>query len=120
MKEYIKLMSGVFLVFLGILFIAISCKPSQTTCTKILNDTIFVETIRVDTVKVIDHERLDSLATCLAEARDSIRLYRDSIPYQDYINARRIEKIKYYISICEKKSTNKKFFYGWIKRAMTE
>ena len=26
-----------------------------------------------------------------------------------------VEKIKYYVSICEIKPTNKKFFYGWIK-----
>lgn len=43
-----------------------------------------------------------------------------NIPYGVYINARRIEKIKYYISICEKRPSNKKFFYGWIKRTMSE
>lgn len=120
MKKFIQSIFGVFVVFLGILCITISCKPSQTTCTEIPRDTIFVETVRVDTIKIIDHERSDSLAICLAQARDSIALYRDSISYQYFINTRRIEKIKYYISICEKKSTNKKFFYGWIKRTMTE
>lgn len=120
MKGYMKLMLGVFVTFILILSVTISCKPAKAVSTEIPNDTIFVETIRIDTVKVTDYRMVDSLATCLAEARDSIRLYRDSIPYQDYINARRIEKIKYYISICEKRSTNKKFFYGWIKRTMTE
>lgn len=118
-----KLIMSILVAFLLILSVGIaiiSCKSSAAPCSEIPNNTIFVETIRVDTIKVMDHERLDSLATCLAEARDSIRLYRDSIPYQDYINARRIEKIEYYISICEKKSTNKKFFYGWIKRTMSE
>lgn len=112
----------VFILTLFLITVFTSCKQPKTAYSEIPNDTIFIETIqvRVDTVKVIDRSRSDSLATCLAEARDSIRLYRDSIPYQDYINARRIEKIKYYISICEKRSTNKKFFYGWIKRTMTE
>lgn len=113
-------MLGVLVTFILILSVTISCKPSKVVCSETPNDTVFVETIRVDTIKIIDYSKSDSLATCLAEARDSIKLYRDSIPYQDYINARRIEKIKYYISICEKKSTNKKFFYGWIKRTMTE
>lgn len=120
MKGYIKLMLGVFVAFILILIVTISCKPTKVVSTEIPNDTILVETICIDTVRITDYRMADSLATCLAEARDSIRLYRDSIPYQDYINARRIEKIKYYISICEKRSTNKKFFYGWIKRTMTE
>lgn len=113
-------MFGIFVVFLGILCIAISCKPSQATCTEIPRDTIFVETVRIDTIKVIDQVEADSLALCLFQARDSLHLYRDSISYEDFLNARRVEKIKYYISICEKKPTNKKFFYGWIKRTMTE
>lgn len=122
MKKFIQLilMFGIFVVFLGILCIAISCKPSQATCTEIPRDTIFVETVRIDTIKVIDQVEADSLALCLFQARDSLHLYRDSISYEDFLNARRVEKIKYYISICEKKPTNKKFFYGWIKRTMTE
>ena len=120
MKGYIKLMLGVFVTFILMFSVTTSCKPTKVVSTKIPNDTIFIETIRIDTVKVTDYRMIDSLAACLAEARDSIRLYRDSIPYQDYINARKIEKIKYYINICEKRSTNKKFFYGWIKRTMTE
>lgn len=120
MKGYIKLMFGVLVTFILILSLTISCKPTKAVSAKIPNDTIFVETIRIDTVKVIDYGKADSLAICLSEARDSIKLYRDSIPYEDYLNARRIEKIKYYISICEKRSTNKKFFYGWIKRTMSE
>lgn len=119
MKEYIKLIFGVLIAFILILILTI-LKPARAVSTETPNDTIFVETIRIDTVKVADYRTADSLAICLAAARDSIKLYRDSIPYEDYLNARRIEKIKYYISICEKRSTNKKFFYGWIKRAMSE
>lgn len=120
MKGYIKLMSGVLVAFILILSLTISCKPTRAVSAETPNDTVFVETIRIDTVKVADYRTADSLAICLAAARDSIKLYRDSILYEDYLNARRIEKIKYYISICEKRSTNKKFFYGWIKRAMSE
>lgn len=81
-------------------------------------DTIYIEVIKVDTI--VDTHVADSIGKCLIQAQDSIKFYRDSIRYEDYINARRIEKIRYYISICEKKPTNKKFFFGWIRRTMTE
>ena len=91
-----------FLGILSIMITLISCKPSQGTYVETPRDTIRIETVRIDTV--VDSERIDSLNKWLSQARDSIKIYRDSIPYQDYINARRIEKIKYYISICEKMS----------------
>ena len=83
-----------------------------------VTDTIVVP--KIDTLWVVDNNRVDSLANCLKSAQDSIIFYRDSIRYEDYENARRIEKIKYYIKICENNSKNKQFFYGWIKRTMTE
>ena len=79
------------------------------------------------TIYIVDYSRRDSLANLLKltqdslrQARDSVVFYRDTIKYEDYINARRIEKIKYYISICNKKPSNKKFFFGWINRAISE
>ena len=79
------------------------------------------------TIYIVDYSRRDSLAKLLKltqdslrQAQDSIVYYRDTIKYEDYINARRIEKIKYYISICNKKPSNKKFFFGWINRAISE
>lgn len=120
MKRFVRVFIPTLLVLFTIVGFISSCKPSQSACSETSNDTIFVETVRVDTITIIDRSMADSLSICLAQARDSIALYRDSIPYQDYINARRIEKIKYYISICDKKSTNKQFFFGWIKRTMNE
>ena len=110
----------VLLVLFVILGFILSCKPFQSACSETPNDTIFVETVRVDTITIIDRSMIDRLSICLAQARDSIGLYRDSISYQDYINARRIEKVKYYISICDKKPTNKQFFFGWIKRTIND
>ena len=101
MKKFIPLL---ILVFFVVATISTGCKPSQTAatvetpCCDTVRDTITIVKIE----KVIDHRMVDSLSICLAEARDSISLYRDSIPYQDYINGRRIEKIKYYINLCEK------------------
>lgn len=88
-----------------------------------------VAPLKPDTVKiyVFNSERIDSLFKELRNVQDSLKIakdsmvyYRDTIEYQNYINARRIEKIKYYINICDKRSANKKYFFGWIKRTMSE
>lgn len=71
-------------------------------------------------VTVRDTDEINKLRKQLISAQDSVKMYRDSIYYADYINARRIEKIKYYIKICDKRSKNKKYFFGWIKRIMAE
>lgn len=78
-------------------------------------------------VNVIDSSEIISLREQLKTAneqisllQDSVKFYRDSTEYENYINARRIEKIKYYINITDKRSDNKKYFFGWIKRTMNE
>lgn len=83
--------------------------------------------MKSDTIVVIDSSAVDSLLKELKITHDSLKIvkdsmtfYRDSMLYENYINARRIEKIKYYINICDKKSTNKKYFFGWIKRAVSD
>lgn len=84
----------------------VSKKPMTVTKPEImLPDTI--------TVVVEDTARIKFL-------EDSLKFYRDSISYDTYINARKIEKIKHYIKITEKNPNNKKFFFGWIKRAINE
>lgn len=100
---------------------SISCGSSRTEAkNKTKTDTVFVEVVRVDTVLVDRVNELDSLVKALKQAQDSTKFYRDSVYYQNYINSRRIEKIKYYINICNKNAKNKKYFFGWIKRTMTE
>lgn len=85
--------------------------------------------LRPDTIVfcTLNFEEMDSVLDELQKTRDSLIIardsmiyYRDSIEYVNYINARRIEKIKYYIDICNKRSLNKKYFFGWIKRTMSE
>lgn len=76
----------------------------------------------IDTVTVIieDTARISELENKIKSLEDTLKFYKDSIPYDVYINARRIEKIKYYIRITEKRPSNQKFFYGWIRRTMNE
>ena len=71
-------------------------------------------------VYVTDSTKVMELETRILMLEDSLQFYRDSVPYETYINARRIEKIKYYIRITENKPSNQKFFYGWIRRTMDE
>lgn len=88
------------------------------------NDVKPFEPIKQDTVVV---ERLVLNDTLINELRSEIVVLRDSIDilnttttYENYINGRRIEKIKYYITITERRPDNKKYFFGWIKRTMSE
>lgn len=81
------------------------------------------DSTKIDSLESLLNNCRNELSICrdsLTQAKDSVVYYRDTIEYDNYINARRIEKIKYYISICESRSTNKKYFYGWIKRAVSE
>jgi hypothetical protein len=110
----ILLIISIVLMLIGMM---LSCKTVNKICEK---DTIYVERHSIDTLIRVDSARVDSIENLLNKYKDSLKFYKDSIEYDSYINARRIEKIKYYISICEKKTSNKKFFYGWIKRVMTE
>ena len=81
-------------------------------------DTVYIEVIKVDTI--VDTHVADSLGKCLIKAQDSMKFYRDSISFENYSNARKIAKINYYLDCVKKKSKKKKFFYGWIKRTMSE
>ena len=84
---------------------------------KTVHDTVYVETI--DTLAIA--ELRGSYETVITALQDSVIYYRDSSwREEDYLNAKRCAKVNYYISICEKNSSQKKFFYGWIKRTMAE
>ena len=52
------------------------------------------------------------------ELKDSLKLYQSTITEEQYMNSRRIEKIRYYVHITERRPANKKFFFGWIKRTL--
>lgn len=96
------------------LIIFISCGGKEVKSEK-------EEAVQVpEIVYVEDSTKIEELQMKVFMLEDSLRFYRDSIPYDTYINARRIEKIKYYIRITENKPSNQKFFYGWIRRTMDE
>jgi hypothetical protein len=48
---------------------------------------------------------------------DSCAYYKrklDTVNHKLYIATKQINTAKFYIAICKKKPSNKKFFYGWI------
>jgi len=38
----------------------------------------------------------------------------DTVKHELYMSNKQLNTVKYYIKICEKKPTNKKFFFGWV------
>lgn len=116
MKNFICIFLLV-LIFLG-------CSDKNVSSTPINRDAVYVE--KLDTKYITDSvevNRLKSKIKSLEFKNDSlqnrVKHYRDSIDEKNYINERRIEKIKYYIRITQKNTRNKKFFYGWIKRTVS-
>lgn len=126
MKKLNIFLSGLFLCLAIIIMIAgcsFSCSSSKDSVeggNAVKPDTVFVKVEKTDTVLIDRVNELDSLVKALKQAQDSTKFYRDSVYYINYINSRRIEKIKYYIKICDKNTKNKKYLFGWIKRTITE
>lgn len=81
---------------------------------KIIPDTVYIE------VPILNEERIKELEGDIEYWRCVVDSINSTIPFDTYMNARKIEKIKYYISICDKNANNKKFFFGWVKRAVSE
>ena len=108
-------MKTIFLCLITVLIV--NCKPIvQKSVEPIVQvpDTVYVE------IPIINNERIKELEAEVQFLKHKADSLNSTITYENYINARKIEKVKYYISICEKNSNNKKFFYGWIKRTMFE
>jgi hypothetical protein len=69
--------------------------------------------------KNTNKDNVQALQQRIIVLQDSIHYLRSTIDYKAYINVRRIEKVKYYISICKKHPKNKKYFFGWVQRTVS-
>ena len=87
------------------------CTPRVVEVVKVVHDTIEVPQ---------DVELINKLKADVVVWKDSVDYLNSTIPLDVYMNARKIEKIKYYIDITERNSNNKKFFYGWIRRTIAD
>lgn len=106
------------MVFLAIFIVClIGCTSSPVKPPDMpteIPDTVYIE------VPTLNEERIRELEADVEYWKAVADSIQTTIPYDVWIDRRRIEKIKHYISICEKNSKNKKFFYGWIRRTMNE
>ena len=108
-------MKGLIICLLTALMLSCGTRvPTNTDTAPVMPDTVYVE------VPTLNEERIKELEADVEYWKRVADSVSTTIPYDTYMNARRIEKIKYYISITEKNSKNKQFFYGWIKRTMDE
>lgn len=83
------------ILFISILFLSVSCHPNPKPIINTIPSTIVV----CDSVNYYKHQN-DSLKT-------SLFLYKY-----------RVEQVKFYINLCEKKPSQKVFLLGWVKRAV--
>lgn len=57
----------------------------------------------------------------LVSARDSLKRFKvnnDSLKTNLFLVSFKIEKVKYYLSICKKNPINNKYLKGWVTRAV--
>lgn len=103
-------MKNIFILLTVLLASCCSTKPKEAVTVK--PEIVYVE--------VEDIRQIEELKAEVNLWRDSVNYLNSTITLDVYMNARKIEKIKSYISITERNPNNKKFFYGWIKRTMAE
>jgi hypothetical protein len=72
-----------------------------------------------DTIK-LKEDSIHNYINLIKIYKDSIRYYKDSVKYENYSNSVKILKIKYYIKITKKHPKNKKYFWGWVNRTISE
>lgn len=86
------------IILIGLMLIGCKSQPRTIEIEKVVTDTVFVtDTIYTHTVDTI---RLQT-SKCLE-------------------NEIRLMNIKHYVDITEKNSKNREFFFGWIRRAISE
>lgn len=71
-------------------------------------------------ISVVDSFKIIELETVLQLTRDSLNAYKnDTIMSEDeFILRFKLERIRYYTNIVDKKPNQIKFYKGWIKRVL--
>jgi hypothetical protein len=76
----------------------------------------------IDSARIVDSMRLNALLSADIDPHDTIikfddKLY-DSLRNALYLANFRIERVRFYLNICLKNSSQDKFLKGWIGRAI--
>lgn len=79
-----------------------------------------VPTKEIQYVEIVDSTRIFELENILQLTRDSLNAYKyDTIMSEDeFILRFKLERIRYYTNIVDKKPNQIKFYKGWIKRVL--
>lgn len=87
-------------------------KVQETPIEKVVTDTIYVP--YNDTLQIME------LSKEVQFWKDSVYVLNNTVKLEDYLNATKVEKIKHYINITERNPKNRTFFYGWVKRTISD
>ena len=93
-----------------LLFTLISCKQSAP-----IKEIVYVP--------IIDSTCVDSLVyykEMLKQTQDSLNAVRDTTAEDLFIARYKLGRIKYYTNIVDNKSSQMKFYKGWIKRVLRD
>lgn len=71
-----------------------------------------------DTIYIKDSTEILKLQKEVLKSKDSIKFIKDSLGEQLFVANYKLQRIKYYTNIVDKKSSQIKFYKGWIKRVL--
>lgn len=88
-------------IIVALLLIMSSCKTNETKA----------KCPPIDTVRVQTYINCDSSNKVLT---DSIKVLREQL----FINRYKVERVKYYLNICNRNPKQSKYLKGWVRRAV--
>ncbi len=103
-------------IFAAIIFSVLVACGSQLQPSKLVPPEAKISVVAHVAAPAIDSTII--LKDSIASLRQQLSAAKVVIRFSDNDARAKLERIKVYVAICEKRATNKKFFYGWIKRAI--
>lgn len=89
-------------------FFLISCNPSKPASTyPVKVDTVTLVKDTIIYIPTFDYEMKDSMVAEMNHLRDSL-----------FVERYKVERVRYYLKICQRKPSQTKFLLSWINRAI--
>jgi hypothetical protein len=63
-------------------------------------------------------DSLKIMQDSVTSLQKQLQQQKDAISYEDYACRFKLIKIKRYVRLCEQRATNKKYFFGWVRRTL--
>lgn len=116
------------IAFLFLIIMAIGCDAPKETVSNETTGTFYTDTFykpapmqqELNTRVFVCDSTLNARDIQIVALRDSmakLKATKDSLGDQLFIAKYKLERVKYYVSICMKNPTNDKFLKGWVRRA---